>query len=126
MGHPRRQGTGPANSGVLGKRIRTLCAGALAWGCLVLSAPNVVHAACDEPPPPVRDIFADRFYVDTASSIADRAIIARNRSSLATLDHTLTAIVAMAEKVSPGTPRARPAPAIGSPHGRKAARCWAT
>ncbi len=50
------------------------------------------------PATPVRDIFADRFYVDTASSIADGAIIARNRTSLATLDHTLTAIIAMADK----------------------------
>ncbi len=79
-------------------RAKNLCVWALTWSCLSLSAANLAHAQCDEPPPPVRDIFADRFYVDTASSIADRAIIARNRNSLATLDHTLTAIIAMADK----------------------------
>jgi len=56
------------------------------------------RAACDEPPPPVRDIIADRFYVDTASSIADKAIIARNKNALATLDHTLIMILTMADK----------------------------
>lgn len=56
------------------------------------------QGACDDPPAPVLDIIADRFYVDTASSIADKAIIARNKNALATLDHTLTAILAMADK----------------------------
>lgn len=66
--------------------------------CLLLSGAPAAHAVCDDPPPPVRDIIADRFYVDTASSIADKAIIARNRNALATLDHTLLAILAMADK----------------------------
>jgi poly(beta-D-mannuronate) lyase len=61
-------------------------------------APAAARAACDDPPPAERDIYADRFYVDSASSIADKAIIARNRASLATLDHTLIAILAMADK----------------------------
>ncbi len=74
---------------------RLMLAGLLLPGLLL---PAGAHAACDEPPPPVRDIIADRFYVDTASSIADKAIIARNRSALATLDHTLIAILAMADK----------------------------
>jgi poly(beta-D-mannuronate) lyase len=63
--------------------------------CLIAVA---AHAECEDPPPPVRDIIADRFYVDTASTIADKAIIARNRTALATLDHTLNAILAMADK----------------------------
>ncbi len=46
----------------------------------------------------MRDIIADAFYVDTASSIADKAIIARNRTALATLDHTLITILAMADR----------------------------
>jgi poly(beta-D-mannuronate) lyase len=66
--------------------------------CFVIVAVPMAHAACDDPPPPVRDIIADRFYVDTASSIADNAIIARNRTALATLDHTLTAILAMTDQ----------------------------
>jgi poly(beta-D-mannuronate) lyase len=53
---------------------------------------------CDDPPAPVRDIIADRFYVDSASSVADTAIIARNKTALATLDNSLIAILAMADK----------------------------
>lgn len=68
----------------------------LAW--FVAVAITTAQAACDDAPPPVRDIIADRFYVDSASSVADMAIIARNRTALATLDHTLTAILAMADK----------------------------
>jgi poly(beta-D-mannuronate) lyase len=64
---------------------------------IALTAP-AARAACDDPPPPVRDIIADRFYVDTASSITDKAIIARNKTALATLDHTLTAILAMEDR----------------------------
>ena len=56
------------------------------------------EAACEDPPAPVRDIVADRFYVDSASSIADKAIIAQNKTALATLDRTLTAILRMADK----------------------------
>jgi poly(beta-D-mannuronate) lyase len=55
-------------------------------------------AACEEPPPPVRDIIADRFYVDIASSITDKVTVARDKAALVTLDHTLTTIVAMADK----------------------------
>lgn len=61
-----------------------------------------VRAACEDPPPPVRDIIADRFYVDTAKSVADKAIIARNKTALATLDHTLVAIIAMEDKALAG------------------------
>jgi poly(beta-D-mannuronate) lyase len=68
----------------------------LAW--LTIAYVPASHAACEEPPPPVRDIIADRFYVDTASSVADKAIIARNRAALTTLDDTLKAILAMADK----------------------------
>lgn len=50
----------------------------------------------------MRDIIADRFYVDTASSVADKVIIARNKNALATLDHTLNAIVAMEDKALAG------------------------
>jgi poly(beta-D-mannuronate) lyase len=50
----------------------------------------------------VRDIIADSFYVDTASSVADKAIIARNKNALATLDHTLVAIIAMEDKALAG------------------------
>jgi poly(beta-D-mannuronate) lyase len=78
----------------------------LAWAPLVvcgifLRAPTA-YAACDDPPAPVRDIIADRFYVDTASSVADKAIIARNKNALATLDHTLVAIIAMEDKALAG------------------------
>jgi poly(beta-D-mannuronate) lyase len=66
--------------------------------CLFIVTAHGAHAVCEDPPPPVRDIIADRFYVDTASSIADKAVIARNRTALATLDHALTAILAMADK----------------------------
>jgi poly(beta-D-mannuronate) lyase len=73
----------------------------LALACLglivLLSAP-AARAACDDPPPPVRDIIADRFYVDTASSIADKAIIARNKTALATIDRTLITILAMEDR----------------------------
>jgi poly(beta-D-mannuronate) lyase len=61
-------------------------------------AAGPARAGCEEPPSPVRDIIADRFYVDTASSIADKAIIARNKTALANLDRTLIAIIAMADK----------------------------
>ena len=54
-------------------------------GGLLVASPRQSLAACEEPPPPVRDIIADRFYVDTASSIADKAIIARNRTALAAM-----------------------------------------
>ncbi len=70
-------------------------------GCPLLGVPSA-RAACDDPPPPVRDVIADRFYVDTASSVADKAIIARNRTALATLDHTLIAIIAMEDKALAG------------------------
>lgn len=66
--------------------------------CLIALSASVARATCADPPPPVRDIIADRFYVDTASSIADKAIIARNKTALANLDHTLTAIIAMEDK----------------------------
>ena len=66
-------------------------------GFIAFHAPGA-RAACDDPPPPVRDIIADRFYVDTASSVADKAIIARNKTALATLDRTLIAILAMEDK----------------------------
>ena len=78
--------------------LRHAVALSLALACLLVTASHNARAACDDPPPPVRDIIADRFYVDTASSVADKAIIARNRTALATLDHTLTAILAMADK----------------------------
>ena len=64
---------------------------------MILTPITAAHATCDDPPPPVRDIIADRFYVDSASSVADKAIIARNRNALATLDHTLHAILAMTD-----------------------------
>jgi poly(beta-D-mannuronate) lyase len=75
----------------------------LAWAAMVLSGlflltATMARAECEEPPPPVRDIIADRFYVDTASTVADKAIIARNRTALATLDHTLLAILAMEDE----------------------------
>ena len=69
--------------------------------CAVLPI-STAHATCDDPPPPVRDIIADRFYVDTASSVADKAIIARNKNALATLDHTLVAIIGMEDKALAG------------------------
>ncbi len=78
--------------------LRSLAAAATAVSLLTGLAGPAKAAACDDPPAPVRDIIADRFYVDTASSIADKAIIARNKNALATLDHTLTAILAMADK----------------------------
>jgi poly(beta-D-mannuronate) lyase len=65
--------------------------------CLMLLAAPAARA-CDDAPPPVRDIIADRFYVDTASSVADKAIIARNGAALATLDHALITILAMEDK----------------------------
>jgi hypothetical protein len=68
---------------------------------IVLSVP-LARAACDDPPPPVRDVIADRFYVDSASSVADKAIIARNKNALATLDHTLVTIIAMEDKALAG------------------------
>jgi poly(beta-D-mannuronate) lyase len=74
---------------------------ALLAGCVMLRTPPA-WAACDEPPAPVRDIIADRFYVDTASSVADKAIIASNKNALATLDHTLNAIIAMEDKALAG------------------------
>jgi poly(beta-D-mannuronate) lyase len=70
--------------------------------CVLALAAPVAQAACEDPPPPVRDIIADRFYVDTASSIADSAIIARNKTALATLDHTLNAILVMEDKALAG------------------------
>ena len=74
---------------------------ALILGCVMLHG-QPARAACDDPPPPVRDIIADRFYVDTASSVSDKAIIARNKNALATLDHTLNAIIAMEDKALAG------------------------
>ncbi len=76
--------------------------GVVWMGGVVALSSTAARAACDEPPPPVRDIVADRFYVDSASSIADKAIIAHNRVALATLDHTLIAILAMADKALAG------------------------
>jgi hypothetical protein len=76
----------------------------LLWflGCLAALVPNTGNAACDDPPPPVRDIIADRFYIDPASTVADKAVVARNRTALATLDHTLNAILTMEDKVLAG------------------------
>jgi poly(beta-D-mannuronate) lyase len=71
---------------------------------LILAGIAPAFAACDDPPPPVRDIIADRFYVDTASSIADKAIIARNKTALAELDRTLNAIIALSDKALTGDP----------------------
>jgi poly(beta-D-mannuronate) lyase len=65
---------------------------------ITLQRAPAARAACDDPPPPVRDIIADRFYVDTASSIADKAIITRNKTALATLDRTLITILAMEDQ----------------------------
>jgi poly(beta-D-mannuronate) lyase len=81
---------------VLGSRPSITWVAGLA--CLLVAATPAARAACDEAPPPVRDIIADRFYVDSASSVADKAIIARNRTALATLDHTLNAVLAMEDK----------------------------
>jgi hypothetical protein len=86
---------------------------ALLLGFVMLRA-QPARADCDDPPPPVRDIIADRFYVDTASSVADKAIITRNKNALATLDHTLNAIIAMRTKLWRATPQVLPAPAAGS------------
>ena len=61
-------------------------------------APTLAWAACEAPPPPVRDISADRFYVDTASSITDKTIMARNRAALATLDRAIVTIQTMADE----------------------------
>jgi poly(beta-D-mannuronate) lyase len=83
---------------VLSRRARVVAA----LMCVLLATGRLARAECDDPPPPVRDIFADRFYVDTASSIADKAVIARNRTALATLDHTLNAIIAMSDKALTG------------------------
>ena len=81
---------------------RTGFAVVAALACCVTLRAWPARAACDDPPPPVRDIIADRFYVDTASSVADKAIIARNKNALATLDHTLGAIIAMEDKALAG------------------------
>jgi poly(beta-D-mannuronate) lyase len=70
--------------------------------CVILQVAPARAAACDDPPPPVRDIIADRFYVDTASSVADKVIIAHNKNALATLDHTLNAIIGMEDKALTG------------------------
>ncbi len=77
---------------------------ALAGLCLIAPCAPAARAACDEPPPAVKDIIADRFYVDSASSVADKAIIARNKTALATLDHTLTTILAMEDRGLGGDP----------------------
>jgi poly(beta-D-mannuronate) lyase len=71
---------------------------AVPLACMIALGAPVARAACDDPPPPMRDIIADRFYVDSASSVADKAIIARNKTALATLDHTLNAIIAMEDR----------------------------
>ncbi len=88
--------------GLAVRRWRAIVRRPVTWlaliGWFVLLHGPVALAACEEAPPPVRDIFADRFYVDTASSIADKAIISRNRTALATLDRTLYTIIAMADK----------------------------
>ena len=78
---------------------RFLTLAAVFAGCLCAST---ARAACDDPPPPLRDIIADRFYVDSASSVADKAIIARNKNALATLDRTLNSIIAMEDKALAG------------------------
>lgn len=70
--------------------------------CWVIWRTSPACAACADPPPPVRDIIADRFYLDTASSVADKVTIARNKSALATLDRTLNAIIAMEDKALAG------------------------
>jgi len=84
------------------RRWRAIVRRPITWlvlaGCVMVLHGQAARAACEEVPPPVRDIFADRFYVDTASSIADKAVISRNRTALATLDRTLYAIIAMADK----------------------------
>jgi poly(beta-D-mannuronate) lyase len=53
--------------------------------------------ACPAAPPPVRDIAADRFYNDAASSIVDPAVEARNKASLAELDRGLRAMIRNAD-----------------------------
>lgn len=71
------------------------------WGVvlagLMLGLPTA-EAACVAEQPVVRDLRAERFYVDAASSIPDPAAIARNRQALAALDASLGAIIAHSDR----------------------------
>ena len=68
-------------------------------GYFLAMAAGPARAGCEEPPSPVRDIIADRFYVDTASSIADKAIIALL---------SLAAMIPIVFSLSRGEPSALP------------------
>jgi poly(beta-D-mannuronate) lyase len=98
LGHARTA-RWPLHGLVIARRCFVLVA--LLLGFIMLRA-LPARAACDDSPSPVRDIIADRFYVDTASSVADKAIITRNKTALATLDHTLNAIIAMEDRALAG------------------------
>jgi hypothetical protein len=59
-------------------------------------------ADCPKPGPNVRDIIADRFYTDEASSRVDKTIVAKNKASLAALDTNLRPIIDFSDKAMAG------------------------
>lgn len=70
------------------RKLATACA-----AFALLTAVPALAADCGEPPPAVRDIKADRFYTDAASSVPDQTIIDANKASLAALDKPLVSMI---------------------------------
>ena len=77
--------------------MRIICSLAI----LVLTS-SLAQSACPQPGIIVRDITADRFYIDAASSVPDEAILARNKASLAALDHNLYPIIKFSDAALTG------------------------
>jgi len=68
----------------------------------VVSVVSVFHAltaaACEKLPEPVRDIEANRFYVDAASSIVDPALKAKKDAAVRPLKDFLRAVSTAADR----------------------------
>ena len=69
---------------------------------LASAAPGAASAGCPAPAAVVRDISAERFYTDAASSVVDPQIVARNKASLKALDDTLRPIIRASDRALGG------------------------
>lgn len=80
----------------MGRRRPALLTGAGA-ALLALVGGPAFATSCGEPPAAVRDIKADRFYTDAASSVPDQAIIDANKAALAALDKPLVTMIKLSD-----------------------------
>ncbi len=69
----------------------------LAGAAVVLPRPASA-TGCEAPPPAVKDISAERFYIDAKYSVADENAILRNKVALQELDNGLRAIITRSDR----------------------------